>query len=320
MPETRRDFVKTAALGVAAGASTAGAAGQLPRRPLGKTGLQVSVIGLGGASAGKLDDGKVAQEVIRRCYELGVNYFDSAAAGAYGLSQARYGRALKGLRDKIVLGTKTRHRTYLHAELDLNQSLGALRTDHIDLYQVHNVMNEEDAEVIFGPRGVMEMIEKAKKEGKVRFVGVTGHADPLVMNKVISQYDFDTILMPLSLTDGAAGEKRFEKHTLPLARKKGMGVIAMKTLNAGKILRQNLATLDEALRYVLALPISTAIMGCDQVEAVEADIRIASTANPMQASEMELLRRRAARFDLAGLEPWKQPGEPASGRQAYHSD
>ena len=113
-------------------------------RSLGKTGLEVSILGLGGARIGNLDDGKTARDVVRRCYDLGVTYFDAAAAGAYGLSQSRYGAALHDVRDKIVLATKTRHRTAPQAQLDLDQSLANFRTDRIDLYQVHNVMTDAD--------------------------------------------------------------------------------------------------------------------------------------------------------------------------------
>jgi predicted aldo/keto reductase-like oxidoreductase len=319
MGNTRRDFVKTAAvLGITAGAASAG--GEIPRRPLGKTGLQVSILGLGGARIGNLADAKLAHDVVQRCYDLGVNYFDTAAAGAYGLSQVRYGQALRGLRDKIILATKTRNRTATQAEVDLNQSLANLKTDYIDLYQVHNVINDEDIDFIFGPHGVMEMIEKAKKAGKIRFVGVTGHTDPKVHNKIISRYNFATVLMPLSVTDGGNRQKSFEQETVPVAHKKGMGIIAMKTLGVAKILRSKAATLDECLRYVWSLPVSTAILGCDRIEQVDADAHLARTAKPMQAAEMEMLRRRVDRFELARLEPWKQGLESDTGRQAYEAD
>jgi len=143
---SRREFVMSAA-------ALAASPGDIPRRPLGKTGLQVSVLGLGGAGIGNLPDLQQSVDVVRRCYDLGVNYFDCASSGAYGLSQVRYGAALKGLRDKIVLATKSRNRTWLQAEVDLNQSLQFLGTDHIDLDQVHNLMTEEEFGVMFGPRG-----------------------------------------------------------------------------------------------------------------------------------------------------------------------
>lgn len=306
MAHGRRHFMMTAAaLGLH---QTSRAATALPKRKLGSTGLEVTVLGLGGARTGTLDDGREAQRIIRSCYDRGINYFDSAAAGAYGLSQARYGQALHDVRDRIVFGTKTRNRSYTQSELDLNQSLANLRTDYLDLYQIHNVINDEDIDFIFGSKGVMEMVEKAKKAGKVRFVGVTGHTEPAVLNRILSMYDFDTVLMPLSVTDGGNKQKSFEHETVPVARKKGMGIIAMKTLGAGSILRNKAASVEECLRYTLSLPISTAIMGCDHIEHIETDVKIAQNQQVMSAEDREILRRRvASRFELAALEPWKQP-------------
>lgn len=302
---------RTILLGAAA-LGAARAAESVPRRKLGKTGLSVSVLGLGGARIGNLADQKTAVEVVKRCYDLGVNYFDTAAAGAYGLSQQRYGLALGGVRDKVVLSTKTRHRTWTQAELDLNQSLASMKTDYLDLYQIHNVINDEDIEFILGPRGVMEMVENARKAGKIRFVGVTGHTEPAILNKLMGKYAFDTVLMPLGAVDGVEHQKSFEKHTLPVAQAKGMGIIAMKTLGAGRVLEQKAATLDECLRYALALPISSAILGADTVERVESNVRIASSAKPMTGAERAALRRRMEIFDLARLQPWKRmPTAPA---------
>jgi len=309
MANNRRDFVKAAAgLGLAASASAAAGFGEIPKRKLGRTGLDVTILGLGGARVGQLDDHDQAIETIQRCHDLGVTYFDTAAAGAYGLSQKRYGIALEGRdRTKLVFGTKTRHRTRAHSQLDLNQSLANLKTDYLDLYQVHNVMHEEDLDFIFGPNGVMEMIEKAKKEGKIRFVGVTGHMDPLVLKKACEMYDFDTVLIPLSVTDGARRDFSFEHTTLPVAVKKSMGVLAMKTTGVGAIEGRKISTLDEMLRYVWSLPVSTAILGCETTAQVEADVRIAaSMANSkMSSAEMEQQRSKWAKAELAPLEPWK---------------
>jgi len=310
---SRRDFAKFAAgAGVTAALRAAETADPIPRRLLGRTGLQVSILGLGGAPIGNLPDQKAAVDVVRRCFDLGVNYFDTAAAGAYGLSQTRYGAALRDVRDKIVLATKTRHRTWTQAELDLTQSLANLRTDRIDLYQVHNVINEEDIEFIFARRGVMEMIEKARRDGKIRFVGVTGHTDPAILNKMLERYRFDTILMPLSVTDGANRQKNFEQTTLPVARDKGVGVIAMKTLGAGRILQEKAATAPDCLRYVWSLGVSTAIVGCGETPHVEANARSAREFRPLSAEAMQDLR-----VDLARLEPWK--GAPAHAER-YTAD
>jgi len=219
----------------------------------------------------------------------------------------RYGAALKGLRDKIVLATKSRNRTWLQAEVDLNQSLQFLGTGHIDLYQVHNLMSEEEFGVMFGPRGIIELIEKAKRDGKIRFVGITCHGDPAVLVRALERYPFDTVLMPLSLTDGASpAQKSFEKTALPVARKKGMGIIAMKALGAGRILKQKTATEKECLEYVFSLPLSTAILGCTDSPQVERNAAVARAAKPLTAAAMEELRRRVSTQELALLEPWKR--------------
>lgn len=318
MTTTRRQAVRSiAAVSLAA---TVDAAGEIPRRPLGKTGLQVSILGLGGAPIGNLDDGKQAREIVRRCYDLGVNYFDTAAAGAYGLSQARYGLALKDVRAKVVLATKTRHRSMTQAQLDLDQSLSNLKTDYIDLYQVHNVINEEDIEFIFGPMGVMEMIERARKAGKIRFVGFTGHTSPKILNQMMARYAFASVLMPLSVVDGANHQKSFERETLPEATKRGLGVIAMKTLGAGRLLKEKAVTVEQCLRYVWTLPVSTAIVGIDQLAHAEANIALARNARPLSAADMEQLRRRAAGLDQALMEPWKFNRFGAAEPLAYRAD
>jgi len=322
MSKSRRDFVKTAAgMGLAASLSSAAAAGSIPRRKFGKTGLELSLMSLGGGRVGTLLDTKQALDTIRRCYDLGVNYFDTASAGAYGISQLRYGAALADVRDKIIIGTKTRHRTFAHSELDLNQSLSNMKTDYLDLYQVHNVMHEEDINFIFGPRGVMEMIEKAKKAGKIRFVGVTGHMNPHVLVKILGMYDFDAVLMPLSISDGANRAFSFERITLPVAVKMGIGVIAMKVTGNAGLLNNRVATVGECLNYAWSLPISTSILGCRTVEEVETDHRLVTTAKKLTPTQMSEFRKKASNVDFAKLEPWKTPPAPAlAGVRRYLGD
>ena len=314
---SRRDFVKTTAAGTA---SLAAAADGIPRRPLGRTGLEVSIFGLGGAPTGLLADGQKALEVIRRCYDLGVNYFDASASASYGLSQVRYGLAFKGLRDKIVLATKTRQRTFTQAEVDLNLSLRQLQTDRIDLYQIHNLTSDEDLDFLFGPRGAMELIEKAKQAGKIRFVGITCHGDPALLNRALERYPFDTVLMTLNLADGANQQKSFEKTTLPVALKKGLGVIAMKTLAGGNLLRRKAATAKECLSYVWSLPVSAAVPGCQDIEQVETDAAVARAAKPLSKTAMEALRRRVASLEFAALEPWKGLPAASGERTVYRAD
>ena len=323
MPESRREFVKSAAgLSLAARAAVA-AADDIPKRKLGKTGLEVTIVGLGGARVGNVSDEAQALRTIRHSYEVGINYFDSAAAGAYGLSQKRYGMALEGTpRDKIVYGTKTRHRTYAHAELDLLQSLANLKTDYLDLYQIHNVMHLEDIDFVFGPRGVMEMIHKAKQDGKIRHVGFTGHMDPRVLVKMMNAYDWDTILMPLSVTDGANPQMSFERTTLPGAVEKGLGIFAMKTTGIGTLHNQGISSLQQNLDYVWSLPIATAILGCETPAQVDADVALAKAHRKLGKGEMSSLRKKWSQADFAVLENWKvdQSATLASSSRDYFGD
>ena len=324
MGSSRRDFVRTAA-GAGLVAAAAGAApGPLPKRKLGKTGLEVTVMSLGGARIGNLPDEKPALDVVRRCYEVGVNYFDTAGAGAYGLSQVRYGKALADVNKNVIFGTKTRHRTWAQAELDLNQSLANLKRDWIDLYQVHNVMHDADIDAVFARNGLMEMIERAKRDGKIRFVGFTGHMDPRILAKMLSRYDWDTVLMPLSVTDGANRGFSFEQTVLPAAVKKGLGVIAMKTTGVGALPGEGVSPLDECLRYVWSLPVSTAILGCTTIEQVDTDARIAAAAVKSQLSEAEREKIRAkwANADFSRLESWKvdQTTKTLAGTRRYTGD
>ena len=308
MSSNRRDFVRTAAGASLAAASAAAASlGDIPKRKLGKTGLEVTILSLGGARIGNLPDEKPALDVVRRCHELGVNYFDTAAAGAYGLSQVRYGKALAEVNKSVLFGTKTRHRTWSQAEVDFNQSLSNLKRDWIDLYQVHNVMHQADIDAVFARNGLMEMIEKYKRDGKIRYVGFTGHMDPRVLAKMLDMYEWDTVLIPLSVTDGARKGFSFEQTTLPAAVKKGLGIIAMKTTGVGALPGEGVSSLEECLSYVWSLPVSTSILGCTTVEQVDADVRIAiSTANKqLSEAQRDKIRAKWAKADFERLENWK---------------
>jgi aryl-alcohol dehydrogenase-like predicted oxidoreductase len=325
MSSNRRDFVKSAAgVSLAAASALAASVGEIPKRKLGKTGLDVTIMSLGGARIGNLPDEKPALDVVRRCYEVGVNYFDTAAAGAYGLSQTRYGKALADVNKNVIFGTKTRHRTWAQAELDLDQSLANLKREWIDLYQVHNVMHQADIDAVFAHNGLMEMIEKAKRDGKIRYVGFTGHMDPRVHLKMLGMYEWDTILMPLSVTDGAHEGFSFEQTVLPAAVKKGVGVIAMKTTGVGALPDEGVSSLDECLRYVWSLPVSTAILGCTAVGQVDSDARIAVSMAQKQLSETQLdqIRAKWAKADFDRLESWKvdQMKETLANALRYRGD
>ncbi|MBI1356984.1 MAG: hypothetical protein GC160_21810 [Acidobacteria bacterium] len=315
MSQSRRQFVRSASgLTLAAAAASAAPLGDIPKRKLGKTGVDVTMIGLGGARVGNMTDENEAIRVIRHAREIGIRYFDNAAAGAYGVGQRRYGTAFGKDNKDLFYTTKTRNRSYTQSELDLTQSLAHYQRDYIDLYQVHNVINQEDIDFAFGPHGVMEMIEKAKKAGKVRFVGFTGHTNPHVLRKMMEMYDWDTILMPLSVTDGARKDFSFERMTLPAAVERNLGIQAMKTTGVGAIEGEGVSSIQEALRYVWSLPISTAILGCTSIEQLETDVKIAiaSEKNKMTQSEREKVQAKWANADFAKLEPWKVDNSPQS--------
>lgn len=262
----------------------------LETRPFGSTGEKVTIMGLGGAPAGRLPDEKDALATIHRLYELGVRYFDTAAAGAYGLSEERFGKVLEPYRKEIFLATKTRHRIATQAQIDFSQSFSKLKTDYFDLYQIHNITAQDDLDFAFGPKGVMELVEKAKKEGKIRFVGVTGHTTAELLLKALDFYPFDAILMPLNCI--GLHRNGYESKVLPVANERNIAVIGMKVFGAGNILRSEAANTEECLRYSAGLPISTMILGCSTSEMAEKDAGILSTMPAMTEQERKEISKR----------------------------
>ena len=183
-------------------------------------------------------------------------------------------------------------------------------------------MHMEDIDFVFGPRGTMEMIEKARREGKIRHVGFTGHMDPRVLTKMLDAYDWDTVLMPLSVTDGANRDLSFEMTTLPKAVKKGIGIMAMKTTGVGVLHDQGISTLEENLSYVWSLPVAMAILGCTSPAQVDEDIRLARSHRNLSETQMSALRSKWAGVDFAKLESWKsdQGATLASSGREYFGD
>ncbi len=311
MKINRRDFLKlgaTAALGATAvpallfgekkkrnssvgGVSNAAPLnkGQIPTRPLGKTGVMVTLFGLGGQATLE-DDGmrNDAVKIINRAYELGVNYFDTATA--YGPSQGFYGEAMKGWRDKIFLATKTWERSREGSLRLLDDSLKKLKTDHLDLWQLHNLRHMEELDVIFGKGGALEALLKARDEKIVRFLGITGHYDPAVLKKAARRFDFDTVLVALNAAD--RHHKSFIEEFLPTAQAKNMGIIGMKVPARGRIFRKDgVRTMKEACDYVWTLPVSTAIVGCSTIAELEENVRLAKEFKPLTAKEMRKLEK-----------------------------
>jgi predicted aldo/keto reductase-like oxidoreductase len=304
---TRRQFVGTvigtaAAAGVAAAidplAALSGTAGPgrqakppggdapgMPARPLGKTGHNVKIFSLGGqATLEKDGTEKESVEIVNRAIDLGVNYIDTAAAYGGGISQKYIGRVMKGRRKEVFLATKTHKRSYDESMALLEESLKSLQTDHLDLWQLHNVRTQEDLDKIFAKDGAIRALEKARDEKIVRYLGITGHYDPDVLKKAITQYPFDNILMALNAAD--RHNQSFIDKLLPAAVEKKMGIVGMKVPARGRMFREGGVTkMEQAMRYVLTLPVSTIIVGIDDVRQLEENVRIAQEFKPMTAEE-----------------------------------
>jgi uncharacterized protein len=300
----RRTFLSsTAGLGIglpARGADTR--TQEIPRRVFGKTGEKLTIIGQAGGRLGMCAPGE-AKAVTMRAYELGINYFDCARIYWGGRSEEVYGEALKPFRKKIFLTTKSAQRSRQGAERDLERSLRALQTDYLDLWQIHQVGTMEEVQQIFAPGGAIEAFEAAKKAGKCRFMGFTGHQDPEVHLAMLKRYDrYDTILMPLNPAD--PGYMSFEKMVLPVAVGRGMAIQGMKSTGNSKLLHAIPAR--DCISYVLSLPIHCLALGCTTVGQVEDDVRIAREFQPLTAAGMDQLRTAAARFAGPETEDWKR--------------
>ncbi len=295
----RRVFLKTAAAGTLSAAlgGVAGnsakaveAAGAIPMRTLGKTGLRVTMIGLGGYHAGLPEKEEDSTAIIHRALDLGINFFDNADCYQEGRAEERMGKALEGRRNKIYLMTKVDQRDAKGSREQLEKTLRRLRTDYLDVWQFHGVGNMGDLDKIFGPGGAMETAEQARKEGKVRFIGVTGHLDPAVHFEALQRYAFDTIQMPVNVVDPHF--RSFRRTVVDEAVKRNAGVIAMKTLSFGNVLSKGVAKVAEALPWVWSQPVSVLVSGCDTLERLEYNVYLAKTFKPMSESEQAALLER----------------------------
>jgi aryl-alcohol dehydrogenase-like predicted oxidoreductase len=310
----RRTFFGAALSGLAGAASARPAKpreGDIPMRTLGRTGQQLTCIGMGGARF-HLISKEEGVAVVKHAYELGINYFDMAHAYADGYAETVYGAAIPPFRKNIFLTTKSGKRTRAEAAAELELSLKAMQTDHVDLWQMHNVAKMSDIERIFAPGGAIEAFEEAKKAGKCRFIGYSNCRDPLVHVAMLRHAErFDTALMPLHVADTSypgAGEMSFEKTALPAARERGVGIFGIKVFGNAFLLRTFSSA--DCLRYSLSLPVTACPLGFNTIGQLEDDVRVAQNFKPLSEEEKNKLRARAGsgKFDaIAGpaLEYWK---------------
>lgn len=263
----------------------------IPKRVLGNTGVEVTCIGLGGEGILRtFGHEREARELIARALDLGINYLESARA--YAGSEAYYGLTLGERRKEVFLASKAHERTAEGASVQLHKTLENMRTDWLDLWQVHDVRTQQDLETIFGPGGAIEAFDRAKREGKVRFIGVTGHENPGVLLQAFDLYDFDTVLMPVNPAEPAWAS--FPETVLPEAEARGMGVVGMKVLCRGFGLQlPGLESPAPWLRYALGKGISTMVIGCDDPLQLEQNIA-ACREQPMTATESRKLEAEVA--------------------------
>ncbi len=266
----------------------------IPQRTLGKTGVRVGCIGLGGEGILRTSGHeRQARNVIHRALELGINYFESARA--YADSEAYYGLSLGEKRQEIFLASKSHDRTASGSREHLSTTLNNLRTDYLDLWQIHDVRTGQDLKEIFGPGGAIETFQRARQEGLVRYVGITGHQDPSVLLKAFALFDFDTILMPVNPAEPA--HKSFIDSVLPEARRRGMGIIGMKVLCRGLGLQlPGYGSVNPWIRYALSHDVSAIVLGCDNVKQVEENVAAAIAATPMKEEERRAVEMAAAPY------------------------
>lgn len=279
-------------------------------RELGTTGERVSAIGLGGAHIGKQHDANESIRLIRQAIDRGITFLDNCWDYNNGISEVRMGQALRdGYRDKVFLMTKMDGRTKEAYDKQLEESLGRLQTDVIDLVQFHEIIRMEDPDRVFAPGGALEAAVAARQAGKIRYIGFTGHKDPAVHLRMFETaekhgFHFDTVQMPVNVMD--AHFRSFTKQVIPVAQKQGTGVLAMKTFGDGHILRSKTVEPTEALHYGLTQPVSVVITGIDSPAILDQAIEAAKTFKPLTQNQIATLLARTSKAASEGqFEPFK---------------
>ena len=294
-------------LRLADGVADTGAGGRgtlsdsIPRRPLGRTGVDVPILGIGGGHLIRknVDEGT---RIVHEAIENGITFMDNAWDYANNRSEEAMGKALNGKRHRVFLMTKmcTHGRGKKVGLLHLEQSLRRLGTDYLDLWQIHEVGCKDEPARVFGPGGPAEALMEAKQQGKVRFIGFTGHTDPSVHLALLRErFPFDTCQLPLNVFD--SGFRSFERQVLPELARQGIAAIAMKSLcGNAKPIAAGVISAEEAIRYTLSLPVATLVSGVDSVEVLRQNVRIAQRFVPMTTVEMDQLRARVSSEAVTG--------------------
>jgi predicted aldo/keto reductase-like oxidoreductase len=280
----------------------------IPLRPLGRTGAKVSALGVGGHHLGDVATVDEAVELIHEAVDAGITFFDNCWEYYDGRSEDWMGRGLKGRRDKIFLMTKvcTHGRSGALGLEMLEQSLRRYQTGHLDLWQIHDMAFENDPELAYAKGGIIEALDKAKQQGKTRFVGFTGHKNPAVHLKMLELgYPFDTVQMPLNPFDGTY--RSFEQQVLPEVNRRGMAALGMKSFGGTAwSIKRGVVKPEELLRYAMSLPVAVTISGMDSLKILRQNLKVAQGFVPMSPTEMQALRDRCSPMAADGrFEPYK---------------
>ena len=273
---------------------------EIPTRPFGKTGERVSLIGLGGFHVGVPDTDAEAVRLVHTAIDAGITFLDNAWDYNGGTSEKRMGKAIADRRDRVFLMTKvcTHGRDAKVAMRQLEESLKRLRTDYLDLWQIHEVVFDDEPAKHFAKGGVVEALDRAREQGKVRYVGFTGHKSPELHLQMLSyDYAWDSCQLPLNCFD--ASFRSFEERVLPELNRRGIAPIGMKSMSGdGRAVAAKIVTAEEALSYAMSLPVATVVSGMESLDVLRQNLGVAHGFTPMSDDEMRRLRERCA--EMAG--------------------
>jgi aryl-alcohol dehydrogenase-like predicted oxidoreductase len=300
MKISRREFIKktsTAIIGAGL-VGIKGSSAEIEKRELGKTGFKVTILGLGCAQIGALRNFKLAVEIIETAIDLGINYIDTAST--YGDAEEKVGEVMRSRRNEVVLATKTLQRDKESSWREINTSIERLKTDYVDILQIHSVNTMAELDKITSKNGSLYSVIKAKEQGLCKHIGITGHTRPEVIKEALNRFDFETVLVPLSSVDKLLND--FGDVIFPVAKKKNVGVIAMKVLSDGRVTD----FVEDSLRYVFSLPISTAIVGVKSIVELKQNVEIAKNFVPMTKKEIDALIEKSRRYANTSVLWWKR--------------
>lgn len=292
----RRQFISTTTAGVAV-TGLGLASSNIPRRILGKTGAEISILAFGGGSRFLMyEDEDQALEILNHVIDSGINYLDTSASYGDGESERRYGKILQARRKEVFLATKVPNRMYDDAMRQIESSLERLKTDQVDLLHIHSLERAEDLAEIEKPTGVLKALYRAKEEKMTRFIGMTSHTDAETMRIAIERHDLDCVQMALNAATRTGFATGFENITLPAAREKNLGILAMKITGQEQLIGQGHGKTDmrSLLYYSMSLPVASCVVGMPKPEFVKENLQLARDFSPLQEEEKKNIRNAVA--------------------------